>query len=144
MVGLASLYEVETEAGRLLAVRLHTLPSVEDVVRFEQALGAAFARIAVKAVIIADWRQVNILAPDVADRLTVLLIKGRSRFERSAILVPREQANFSLQAQRVLRASHDANRRLFSDAEQLLAWVSEVLDPTERRRARTFLLRSPG
>jgi hypothetical protein len=133
------MYTVHHEVGRLVEARLTMLRTVDEVVEFEGALRAAFDRVQGKAIICADWRQANILAPDVADRLVELLARGNPRLERSAVLLSREHAAFNLQVERIVREAKNPDRRTFRDPETMRAWVSERMTADERARLAAFL-----
>ena len=130
---------MDCRVGRLVEARLVSLRSVDEVVTFEQAMAAAFARAGVRSVICADWRQANILAPEVAARLRDLLTRGNTHLERSAVLLAREHATFNLQVERVVREAASPGRRTFRDPEAMLAWLAETLTPAEHARATAFL-----
>ena len=87
----------------------------------------------------ADWRQANILAPAVAERLTGLLQRGNPHVERSAILLAREHATFNLQVERLVREAKNPARRTFRDTESMVTFLGEVLTPAETAHARAFL-----
>lgn len=133
------MYTVHHEVGRLVEARLATLRTVDEVIEFETAMRAAFDRVHGKAIICADWRDANILAPDVADRLLELLVRGNPRLERSAVLLSGEHAAFNLQVERIVREARNADRRTFRDTETLRAWVGERMTAEERARLGAFL-----
>lgn len=133
------MYTVHHEVGRLVEARLAMLRHVDEVVEFEGAMRAAFDQVPGKAIICADWREANILAPDVADRLLELLVRGNPRLERSAVLLSREHAAFNLQVERIVRAAKNADRRTFRDTATMEAWVGERMTPEERARLAAFL-----
>lgn len=136
---METVYTVECRVGRLIEARLVSLRSVDEVIAFEQAMAAAFARAGARSVICADWRQANVMPPDVAARLRDLLTHGNAHLERSAVLLAREHATFNLQVERVVREAASPDRRTFRDPSPMLAWLDEILTPAERARARTFL-----
>lgn len=133
------MYTVTVGTGRLIEARLVSLADVDEVVRFERAMAQAFAAVAGRSVICADWRQANILPPPIAERLMALLQRGNPHVERSALLLAREHATFNLQVERLVREAKNPARRTFRDAESMVAFVGEVLTPAETAHARAFL-----
>jgi hypothetical protein len=133
------MYRVEVNAGRVIEARLESLASVDEVIAFEKVIAEAFTRVGRKAIICADWRKANVLAPAVADRLIGLLTAGNPRIERSGVLLGLEHATFNLQVERVVREAASPARRTFRDPRLMEAWLGELLDADERRRVRAHL-----
>jgi hypothetical protein len=133
------MFTVQQQVGRLLEARLSSLRTVDDVASFETAMREGFDRIAGQAIVCADWRGANILAPEVADRLVELLARGNPRLERSAILLAKDQAAFGLQVERVVREAKNSARRTFREADAMIEWLGEPLNAEERRRLVAFL-----
>jgi hypothetical protein len=134
------MYSADVRIGRLVEARLFTLESVDEVTQFEAVMRDAFSRTGgKKAVICADWRQANVLRPEVADRLTGLLTRGNPFLERSAVLLAQEHATFNLQVERLVRESNNPARKTFRSVETLQSWLDEILDPAEQLRVRDFL-----
>jgi hypothetical protein len=133
------MFTVTVRVGRLVEARLTSLADVDEVGRFERAMGEAFASVGVRSVVCADWRVANILPPEVADRLTALLQRGNPHVERSAILLAREHATFNLQVERLVREAQNPARRTFREAPPLVDYLGAVLTPSEKSRAADFL-----
>jgi hypothetical protein len=133
------MYTVQQKIGRVIEARLETLRTVDEVARFEKAMREAFDQIPGKAIVCADWRRANILAPDVADRLVGLLTRGNLRLERSAVLLAKNNAAFNLQVERVVREAQNAARRTFRDVETMIEWAGELLTADERAHVLAFL-----
>jgi hypothetical protein len=125
--------------GRLVEAGFESLPTVGDVTAFQKAMLAAFAKAGPNAVICADWRSADLLAPDVADALIELLKRGNRHFERSAVLLSAAHATFNLQVERLVRQAGNPARRTFRDPERMLVWLGEILRLDELYRARSFL-----
>jgi hypothetical protein len=123
----------------LIEARLLNLQDVLDVVRFEEAMGRAFARAGAYAVICADWRAAHILAPEVADRLIGLLRRANPRIRRAGILLAGGHAIFGLQVERVVREAGNPARKTFHSAKLLHDWLSEELQPVECSAMDEFL-----
>jgi hypothetical protein len=133
------MFTVEVRAGRLIEARLISLADVDEVIRFERAMGEAFASVGGRSVVCADWRQANILAPLVAERLIALLQRGNPHVERSAILLAREHATFNLQVERLVREAQNPARRTFREAAAMVDYLSDALTPGEKARVAEFL-----
>jgi hypothetical protein len=114
-----------------------------DVRRFLGQMRTAFS-IARESVICADWRGALVLPPAASDALLELLRQGNGFFERSAVLLPAEDATFGLQVERLVREAQNRARRTFRAATPLLDWLGEVLTPAERKRAAEFIALGPA
>jgi hypothetical protein len=92
-----------------------------------------------QVVVAADWRPCKLFTPEVAERARQLLVGVSPHVERSGILHRADQAVSVLQVFRLAKECNFANRRVFTDAAQMEAWLAEVLNLHERARLRTFL-----
>jgi hypothetical protein len=133
------MFTVEVRAGRLIEARLVSLADVDEVIRFERAMGEAFGSVGGRSVVCADWRQANILAPPVAERLIALLQRGNPHVERSAILLAREHATFNLQVERLVREAQNPARKTFREAAAMVDYLGDALTPGEKARVAEFL-----
>jgi hypothetical protein len=128
--------------GHLLEIRADSgYRSVRDV---DDMLGLVHAQTAklppdTKVVIAADWRSVGVMAPETAVRAREMLTSVNARVSRSAILTLPENSTTNLQVVRLIREAESPNRRHFTAASQLCAWLSAALDAEEARRLRLFL-----
>src|SRR4051794_35037176 len=138
-------YTADCRVGRLVEARLYTLQTVDEVTAFQSAMRDAFRRAGPRSVICADWRAATLLAPDVADALMGLLRVGNAYFERSAILLGKDQAIFGMQVERVVREAASPTRRTFRDTLKMREWLAEVREVDEIRRMNEFFreLRKP-
>lgn len=131
-------WTIAVNVGRLVEGRPLSLRTRHDAIAY-----CAEFRLLVpplrSAVICADYRNVTVFPPDVADELARLMTEMNPYIERSAILVSAEHATNALQIQRVVRETHNENRRRFTDAHELARWLGEVLGPHERERLAQFL-----
>lgn len=91
-----------------------------------------------KLVIVADWRRFELAGPEVAERLMALMRRNSPIIERNALLHRQHSASM-FQLFRLVQEAENPSRRLFTDATELLGWISEVLLPAELDRARHFL-----
>lgn len=127
--------------GRLVELRIDAGYRDEtDVDQVFQAIGAEIrARPGQVFVTVADWRRCPVLAERAADRLVQKMSGNNPLVERAAALVSPSASTAALQFTRLIRETSFDNRRMFSKAPLLLAWLSEVLTPAEQERLRVFL-----
>jgi len=132
-------FTADCVVGRLVEAQFESLPAVEDVSAFQTAMGTAFAKAGPGAIVCADWRSADLLAPQVAEALIELLKRGNRHLDRSAILLSETHATFSLQVERLVRQATNPARRTFRSPNRMLIWLAEVLRPDELFRAQSFL-----
>ncbi len=92
-----------------------------------------------KFAIVADWRNVHIMPPDVAQRAREMLAGNNVRVTRSAILTLPEHPTTNLQVVRLVREAENQQRRHFAAVPDLQRWLGEVLSPPQRVRLSAFL-----
>ena len=131
-------FSAECSVGRLVEARLSWVNDAGDVGQFLERMQHAF-KVAGESVICADWRQAMVLPPSASDALLLLLRQGNRHFVRSAILLPPENAVFSLQVERLCREAGNPARRTFREVDPFRAWLREVLTPAESARAEEFI-----
>lgn len=90
-------------------------------------------------VTVADWRACPVMSPEAAQRLAHHIARTNARTERSAALAVQTAPVTVLQFMRVIREAGLPDRKLFSDEEELIGWLGEVLTREERQRLREFL-----
>jgi hypothetical protein len=131
-------WTVEVRVGRLVEGRPLALKTKEDAIAYADAFRRLVPGLK-RGVICADYRAVAVFPPVVADELARLMSDMNPYIERSAILVAAEHATNALQVQRVVRETHNENRRRFTDRNELEHWLGEVLTPAEQARLKEFL-----
>lgn len=134
-------YLVEVRGQRLVAARIHALPSAEDAHRYAVELGAVASKIATRApVLCADHRPVNIYPPVVADELARLFLKMNEVLTRVAIIAAPSNATLLMQLGRIIREANNPKRQLFTDALKARRFLEEELtDPHDREPLDEFL-----
>lgn len=117
-----------------------------DVKAWFNSVGAVFDTLAsgTKAVVVADWRLLGFLSNDIAGYLRLRMTQTNDRVERSAALVSAGTEITSFQLSRLVRESKNENRRAFTQAKPLVAWLSEILSESERTRLIEFLAEVDG
>jgi hypothetical protein len=131
-------WTVAVNVGRLVEGRPVALRTRADAVSY----CAEFRRLVPplrRVVVCADYRAVAVFPPDVANELARLMTDMNPYIERSGVLVAAEHATGALQVQRFVREAHLDDRRRFTDANEMLDWLGEVLTTGERERAAKFL-----
>jgi hypothetical protein len=128
--------------GRLLEVRVAAgYRSGADVDALFEELAQAVSTLepGVPHVTVADWRRCTIMSPESAKRIVECMASINPRTERSATIAANDSPTAVLQFVRVMRDSGHPDRKLFTDKDELAAWLSEVLTPAEAERLREFL-----
>jgi hypothetical protein len=132
----------ELRVGRLLEIRVakgyRTPDDVDEMIRM---IGEQVSRLPpdVKHVTVADWRLCQIMSAPACERATHMFMKTNPRTERSAILCNDASPTAIWQFLRLVTTGDHSERRLFRHGDQLLAWLSEVLDDKERARLEEFV-----
>jgi hypothetical protein len=132
----------EFVTGRLLEIRVAAgYRAVADV---DEMIAMITEKVATlppgeKYTIAADWRAVQIMPPETAARAREMLAAVNPRVVRSGILTLPEDPLKNLQVIRLIREAENVNRRHFTSAKEMQAWLSQVLTPTESARLGTFL-----
>lgn len=135
--GMADWY-VAVKVGRVVEGRPLVLKTREAAA----AYCAEFRRLVPplgRAIICADYRAISVFAPEVAEELKSLLEDMNPFIERSAVLVAPDHATGVMQVGRVVKETHNQQRRRFTDVAKMLVWLEEVLTPAESARVTAFL-----
>jgi hypothetical protein len=132
------MHKVENHVGRLIEVKLASPLNIDEVRGFIQEHMALMQKMPGKYVGVVDLLEAYVFPAAVTDLLIQLLSGAASHVERSALLIG-ESATFALQVERVIRSSNNPNRRAFRNAEELTAWLGEVLTKHEHERLELFL-----
>jgi hypothetical protein len=131
--------------GRLLEVRAAAgYRTVADVDALFDSVHREIAKLdpTRKVVTVVDWRQCPLMASDAADQLLKRMIGVNSRTERSCAIASLGSPTTVLQFMRLIREGKHRDRQMFFDEEKLIAWLTDVLTPTELERLRVFLSES--
>lgn len=115
--------------------------TAEDVDAMFVLIDRALAKVppAMRSVNVVDWRLLPLMSGGASTRLFQLMAQYNPRVERSAILASREAPTAVMQFLRVIGETKHPDRRLFYDADELHAWLAEILNPEESARLRSFL-----
>ena len=133
------MFRIEQSVGKLLEIQVANLASLEEMNQFRTQVMEAVVHAPGKAVAVVDLRQPRIFAPEVASALEEMLKRANPKIDRSAVLLARDHAVFSLQLERIIRDAGNPSRRTFRDADQLKAWLKDALTVPEQVRLDRFL-----
>jgi hypothetical protein len=128
--------------GRLLEIRIaHGFRTLGDVRDMSALIGERVATLGrdEKFSIVADWRAVHVMSPEVAALAREMLSGVNPHLARSAILTLPADPTSNLQVVRLIREAENKSRRQFSSAVELERWLSPVLTPAEAKRLKIFL-----
>jgi hypothetical protein len=132
----------EFVVGGLLEIRVgYGYRSVSDVEAMITSIRRAITSRGTleKIAIVADWRNVHIMPPEVAQRAREMLASNNVRVSRSAILTLPENPTTNLQVVRLVREAENPQRRHFAAVSDLKRWLGEVLSPSQATRLSSFL-----
>jgi hypothetical protein len=129
---------VEHRVGRLVAIRVETPVTMEELEPALIRFAGLTAKVSGKFIAVVDSRKATVLSPEVADRFTALMRNDNPRIERAGFIIG-ESAGLSLQLERMVRTAGNPMRRAFRSVEKLCAWMDEALLPAESRSLREFL-----
>jgi hypothetical protein len=125
--------------GKLVLIHVTSLASTEEIGSFQAEVMHAVNERPVKAHVVVDLRTPRIFAPDVATALEEMLKRANPKIQRSAILLAKEHAVFSLQLERIIREARNPARRSFRSTEELSEWLHEHLNAREADQLDAFL-----
>lgn len=132
-LNVGRLVEIRTTAGYRSSAEV-------DAIFVQVGREIAKVPVAQRVVVVSDWRHCPVMSSDACKTMVEHLTRSNTRVERSAGITSLDSPVAVLQFVRLLRESKHPDRRMFHDAEELIAWLSEVLSPPERARVRAFLL----
>jgi len=142
---MANVYSIV--AGRLVEVRIDAaVMTAADVDTWFNGVAAAMKQLPAgqRGVVVADWRRCPLMSEDAATRAAARLTQANPYVERSAALANSDSPITVLQFLRLCRDTNPSgNRRLFTSAPELTAWLSERLTSIEINRLNAFL-HEPG
>jgi hypothetical protein len=129
--------------GRLVEVRIDAaVLTLADVDTWFNGVAAAMGKLPAgqRGVVVADWRRCPLMSDEAASRAAARLTQANPVVERSAALASNDSPITVLQFLRLCRDTNPAgNRRLFTNAHEMKAWLSERLAPLEIERLHRFL-----
>jgi hypothetical protein len=128
--------------GRLLEIRVaagyHSPRDVDEMIDMIKARVGTLEP-AAKYAIAADWRAVQVMSPETAERARLMLRSVNPRVTRSAILTLPANPTTNLQVVRLVHEAENANRKHFTSPKVMHQWLSEVLTGSEPERLGAFL-----
>ena len=130
---------MERNVGRLIEVRVVPPLNVAVMHAGRASLVEAISRVVGRAVLVLDQRRVRVMPAKGLDALAGFMREDNPRIERSALLLPADNAILSMQIQHAIRAAGNPERRAFTDCDQCRSWLEEVLSDDELARLQVFL-----
>jgi hypothetical protein len=133
---------VRVRVGRLVEVRLGRLACVADVESLNAAVVGAMRSAGAfgsGVVVCADHRSASPVPSDLADPWSRGMRGVNRSISRSAILLNPANVTFNLQIQRVVQCAGSAERRVFTDRQEVQEWLDGRLSEAERAALRVFL-----
>ncbi len=125
--------------GKLVLIHVTTLTSVEEVASFQSEVMHFVDDAPGKAVVVVDLRTPRVFAPEVATALEDMLKRANPRIQRSAVILAKEHAVFSLQLERLIREARNPARRTFRSSAEAAEWLRECLNARESDSLEDFL-----
>jgi hypothetical protein len=132
---------IENHVGRLLELRFASPITADELSGFHEAITRAMGRLTGQLVACTDLLGARVFDQSVSSRLVTLIRQENPRVERNAILVG-ESAVFSMQTERIIREAGSPNRKAFRSSLDMVVWLGEVLNSSERARLNIFLRES--
>jgi hypothetical protein len=132
-------FTVRSGFGRLLEVRVVEVLSVEDIASLSAGLAEGVLALAVRPFVFCDCRSAPPFSQAVADQWSRDMRGFNDKVVRSAILLSPDNETFNLQLARVVRCAGSTSRRLFSEADELRAWLCDLLTDVELARVDQLL-----
>lgn len=112
---------------------------LRQVGQIQMAMAKTLEQVGSRAIICADWRNIDVFAPEIAEGVIKMLTVTNARLACSAILLEPGNATFNLQVERVVRDAANPARKSFRDTGKLLDWFAGFSEPSELDSAREFL-----
>ena len=124
------MVSVRIVVGRFGIVRFDDGFSVAEVARMRSDVINEFSKVQGKVVLFTDLSGVTNIKPEVRGPVTKVLIADNPRVERNAILV--SSGPVAMQAHNVIRDAQSRARRVFTDRDELEAWIADLLTDEEK------------
>jgi hypothetical protein len=136
----SGVFTVVRNEGRIIEATIASPLVARDVDGVIQGVRMNILAQSEKAICVADLTKLDGLPPDAVDAFVGMFTRDNPRVERSALLLRRSPNQLAIQLGRMIRAAKSPSRMAFEDADDLAAWLDDVLRPAEKARLRTFLL----
>jgi hypothetical protein len=125
--------------GKLVLIHVTNLTSLEEMGAFQAEVMHFVNDAPGKAIVVVDLRTPRVFAPEVATALEEMLKRANPRIHRSAIILAKEHAVFSLQLERLIREARNPARRAFRSTSEASEWLGEGLNARETQALQDFL-----
>ena len=128
----------EYQVGRLVETRGSGPLTSEEFSVFRSSFQQKMVLAGGRVIALGDLRAMDELAPDVAPMVLGMLRADNVRIERAAHLVTADSP-FARQYDRIIGATGNPLRRMFTSAPAVLTWLAPVLTPEEVARLKKIL-----
>ncbi|MDA8020444.1 MAG: hypothetical protein MPN21_23645 [Thermoanaerobaculia bacterium] len=132
------MFSSDNRVGRLVELRVQTPMNLEEMAELQRRHLQVLQSLEGSFVIVTDLRHAHVFPPDITEAFIQMMGRINPDLERSAVLI-NESAVLGLQAERAIAEAGNPNRRSFREPDELMDWLSDVLDPSERTRLQAFL-----
>ncbi len=132
---------VGNQVGRLIEVRVVPPVTMDEATTFMMDIVRLISAHQGKIVACTDLRAgTRTIDPDSIDFIASIIRSENPRLERNALVVSSLAPTFTLQMERMVKATGaGAARRVFKTRGEAEAWLGEVLSDAEKARLRLFL-----
>jgi hypothetical protein len=132
------MYSVRISVGRLLELTLSSPFESADLKPFQALVRDVLQASPNKVIACSDLRRATVFTQDIVTGLIDLMRSDNPKIERSGILIA-GSAVFTMQMERIVRSSDHPDRRTFRNTVDCITWLSDLLDPPERRQLQQFV-----
>lgn len=130
---------VSRRVGSLAIIRMSSPVTEGEIDAFLVDVRRVVSSIRGPVVFCSDIREAQVMSDPIADKVMASMRRENPRIVRAAILLPTQSAVLALQFERIIREAGNPARRSFRDAKQAVAWLSEVLNPAERKSLADYI-----
>jgi hypothetical protein len=133
------MLSVDNRRGRLIEVVAKSPLTMEDIERSNGRMVEILMALKQPGVVCGDYSGARVIPAQQIKRLSEVFARHAPRIERSGLLIAPDSDVALIQMERVINLAGNPMRRAFRDVLDIVAWLSEILDPGERVRLRMFL-----
>lgn len=126
------MYRVVHEVGRLVEIAIWTPVSIAEAQQWGVEHDRVIAGVGQPYVCFVDLRGAKVFPQEVVEAY-VSTMRAEQQLVRTATLLP-DSPLVALQIGRMIRQAGHPQRRAFELPDELVEWLSEVLEPRERAR----------
>jgi hypothetical protein len=132
------MYSVRISVGRVLELTVASPFESTDFRPFQTLVRDAIQSAPSKVIACSDLRRATVFTQDIVTGMVDLMRSDNPKIERSGFLIA-GSAVFTMQMERIIRGANNPARRTFRNSVECVSWLSEVLNPAERRQLQQFV-----